>query len=164
MADLKNVDVLRTQSAEALISQDQLPGMDQSVGGPPAGDQSGKPGLAPENDSGEEDYKKRQRQSFLNNAQHRDEMRKHVQEKAKQENELRSSFFSVAVAMAFFVLVCSNMGVLVYIAQTNGAAHHLVLSAWLVSVVAEVIAIMHIIAKYLFPAPMEKQDSKTTSQ
>lgn len=155
MDDLKKINVPRTQSAAGLISQDQLPGMEYPVGGQSPERQPGTPGLS-DHDGGEEDYKKRQQQSFQNNAQHREEMRKHAREKAKQENEMRSSFFNVAIGMAFFVLICSNMGVLVYIAQTNGAAHHLVLSAWLVSVVAEVIAIIHIIAKYLFPAPIEK--------
>lgn len=166
MAELKNVDVPLTQSAEALILtepplpeapvQEPLPGMEQPIDDQDSENQSGKSDPGPEKDPGTKDYNERQRQNVEHSAQHRAEMFKHAQEKAKQENELRYSFFSVAIAMTCFVLLCSNFGVLVYIAQTNGAAHHVVLSAWLVSVVAEVVAIMHIIAKYLFPAPTGK--------
>lgn len=83
---------------------------------------------------------------------HTNGMLEEARKKAKQENELRSSFFGVAISMAIFVLILSNFGILVYLAQTNGEAAPQVLVAWLVSVVAEVVAIMHIIAKYLFPS------------
>lgn len=71
--------------------------------------------------------------------------------KAKQENNLRSKFFNLASRLAIFVIVTSTAALGFYVFKSGSNADPIVLVTWMTAVVVEIIAILQIMAKYLFP-------------
>lgn len=76
--------------------------------------------------------------------------------KAKQENKLRSKFFKLASGLAIFVIVASTSAIGFYVYQSGADTEPLVLVTWMTAVVVEIIAILQIMAKYLFPSAAGK--------
>lgn len=148
---LRSKDVTRVETVEDLLRVQHVGEGSENCQGNPDGAGSS---ATPHHSMGSDLYS---RQQLEEENAHKNGMAVEALNKARQENQLRTDFFGVAIGMAIFVLVAANAGVLTYLAMAGKDAESTVLVAWLVSVVAEVIVIMHIIAKYLFPNPPGNQ-------
>lgn len=78
--------------------------------------------------------------------------------KAEQENDLRDKFFKVAVWLTFVIVGTSIVGIGAYIFLKGSQMSESVIITWITAVVVEIIAILKIMAKYLFPESSNRAD------
>lgn len=79
--------------------------------------------------------------------------------KAEQENALRDKFFLLAVWLSWAIIGTSIIGIGAYMWFKKADMAESVIITWITAVVVEIIAILKIMAKYLFPpADIKSED------